>query len=119
MPGRAASPRLPSTTKAPKVKRDKTQNNHVTLFGPPGAAVASAPLPQRDETPGSATILTLTFSMCRWPIGDPAETGFTLCGRRKEGTGPYCKEHAQVAYRPDPSKAKRKRSPHIPAEVSA
>jgi len=37
--------------------------------------------------------------MCKWPIGDPLMDGFTYCGRRTDG-GPYCHEHAQVAYKP-------------------
>lgn len=52
-----------------------------------------------DEAPGTATILTLFDHMCKWPIGDPALAGFTYCGRRTNA-GPYCHEHAQVAYLP-------------------
>jgi GcrA cell cycle regulator len=35
--------------------------------------------------------------MCRWPIGDPLEDGFTFCGRPAERS--YCGQHAQIAYR--------------------
>jgi len=52
------------------------------------------------ETPGSATIHTLGAHMCKWPIGDPAEDSFTFCGRRAGGEGPYCADHARVAYAP-------------------
>ena len=52
-----------------------------------------------DEAPGSATILTLVNHMCKWPIGDPATATFTFCGRRASD-GPYCGEHARVAYQP-------------------
>ena len=51
----------------------------------------------RAEEPGSATVLTLGAHMCKWPIGDPSMDNFTFCGRRT-GEGPYCNEHAQVAY---------------------
>src|SRR5215831_13067232 len=51
------------------------------------------------EEPGSATVLTLGAHMCKWPIGDPSSDNFTFCGRRT-GEGPYCHEHAQVAYQP-------------------
>ena len=73
------------------------------------AAVAptiSAPqmVVERRETPGSATVLTLGACICKWPIGDPASTEFTFCGRRAS-QGPYCGEHAQVAYQPAPKKA--------------
>jgi GcrA cell cycle regulator len=51
------------------------------------------------EEPGSATVLTLGAHMCKWPIGDPATDEFTFCGRRA-GEGPYCNEHARMAYQP-------------------
>jgi GcrA cell cycle regulator len=52
------------------------------------------------EEPGSATVLTLGAHMCKWPIGDPATDGFTFCGRRSDGDGPYCVNHARIAYQP-------------------
>jgi GcrA cell cycle regulator len=58
------------------------------------------------EEPGSATVLTLGAHMCKWPIGDPATDSFTFCGRRS-GEGPYCAEHARMAYQPQQT---RKRS---------
>ncbi|HEY3696148.1 GcrA family cell cycle regulator [Phenylobacterium sp.] len=66
----------------------------------PMAAVPEAP-PVRyvDEAPGSATVLTLGAHMCKWPIGDPSLETFTFCGRRASD-GPYCNEHARVAYQP-------------------
>ena len=68
-------------------------------------AVASAsPAPTTPvvyvEEPGSATVLTLGAHMCKWPIGDPSSDGFTFCGRRTGAEGPYCIEHARVAYQP-------------------
>jgi GcrA cell cycle regulator len=59
------------------------------------------------EEPGSATVLTLGAHMCKWPIGDPATDDFTFCGRRTGQDGPYCAEHARVAYQPQ---QQRKRS---------
>ena len=55
------------------------------------------------EEPGSATVLTLGAHMCKWPIGDPSSDGFTFCGRRSS-EGPYCGEHARVAYQPQQKK---------------
>jgi GcrA cell cycle regulator len=70
--------------------------------------MAPAPSPVRyvDEAPGTATVLTLGAHMCKWPIGDPALDTFTFCGRRSGGEGPYCHEHAQVAYQPAQAKKK-------------
>ncbi len=52
---------------------------------------------------GIATVLTLGAHMCKWPIGDPSSDGFTFCGRR-QSEGPYCAEHARVAYQPAQAK---------------
>ena len=71
----------------------------------PVAAAAAVPAPRYvDEAPGSATVLTLGAHMCKWPIGDPALETFTFCGRRTGGEGPYCGEHARVAYQPAQTK---------------
>ena len=69
--------------------------------------LTAQPTPVRyvDEAPGTATVLTLGAHMCKWPIGDPALDNFTFCGRRS-GEGPYCVEHAQVAYQPPQTKKK-------------
>jgi GcrA cell cycle regulator len=67
----------------------------------PAVQAEAMPSPVRyiDEAPGSATVLTLGAHMCKWPIGDPSSDGFTFCGRR-QSEGPYCVEHARVAYQP-------------------
>ena len=59
-----------------------------------------------DEGPGVATSLTLGRHMCKWPIGDPSLDSFTFCGRRSEEHGPYCHDHATVAYQPAQAKKK-------------
>ena len=70
-------------------------------------APAQAPRPVTYvEAPGTATVLTLGAHMCKWPIGDPSTDGFTFCGRRSGGEGPYCNEHARVAYQPQQTKKK-------------
>jgi GcrA cell cycle regulator len=61
------------------------------------------------EETGSATVLTLGSHMCKWPIGDPSSDGFTFCGRASS-EGPYCVQHARVAYQAQPKKTPGKRS---------
>lgn len=62
------------------------------------------PLPaEPPEGPGLCTILSIGAHMCRWPIGDPQDEGFTLCGRRS-GDATYCPGHAQRAYSPPSDK---------------
>jgi GcrA cell cycle regulator len=46
------------------------------------------------------TILELSSSMCRWPIGDPTNAEFRFCGCRAMGSLPYCQDHARVAFQP-------------------
>lgn len=76
---------------------------------PSTAAAAQAPTFSAptvyNEEPGSATVLTLGAHMCKWPIGDPATDSFSFCGRRSSD-GPYCGEHARVAYQPQQKKVR-------------
>ncbi len=78
----------------------------------PEPAVVTAPQPPAvfacEET-GSATVLTLGSHMCKWPIGDPSSDSFSFCGRASS-EGPYCVQHARVAYQAQPRKVPGKRS---------
>src|ERR1044071_7443081 len=61
----------------------------------------------QDESPGSATVLTLGAHMCKWPIGDPSSDSFTFCGKRSDEGHPYCFDHSRVASQPQqPGKKK-------------
>ncbi|WP_300376112.1 GcrA family cell cycle regulator [Henriciella sp.] len=70
-------------------------------------AISSALQPAPVADGEAATILTLRDSMCKWPIGDPADPKFAFCGRKAD-CGPYCGEHAKVAFQPQ-RKRDRKR----------
>src|ERR1700760_1375049 len=56
------------------------------------------------DLPGTATVLTLGAHICKWPIGDPSTDEFSFCGRVASQEGPYCIEHARVAYQPPQKK---------------
>jgi GcrA cell cycle regulator len=71
----------------------------------PHAVPAARPAPFV-ELPGTATVLTLGAHMCKWPIGDPSSSDFTFCGRRAGDEGPYCVDHARLAYQPPQGKKK-------------
>ena len=71
-------------------------------------AIVSALQPAPVADGEAATILTLRDSMCKWPIGDPADPKFAFCGRKSD-CGPYCSEHAKVAFQPQ-RKRDRKRN---------
>jgi GcrA cell cycle regulator len=59
-------------------------------------------------------VLTLNESMCKFPIGDPTDADFAFCGRGVSG-GPYCADHARLAYQP--SQAKKRRAAGAPDEL--
>ena len=75
------------TFEAPRVRRSDQQ------------VIASVLQPAPVADGEAATILTLRDSMCKWPIGDPADPKFAFCGRKAD-CGPYCAEHAKVAFQP-------------------
>jgi GcrA cell cycle regulator len=91
---KAPRPPRPASTPAPR----RHAEHHMNAMPAPVFYV---------EEPGSATVLTLGAHMCKWPIGDPASDGFTFCGRRADSDGPYCVNHARIAYQPQQA---RKRS---------
>jgi len=45
-----------------------------------------------------ASILTLTDTTCKWPIGEPGTEDFHFCGHNPRGGSPYCEYHSRVAY---------------------
>jgi GcrA cell cycle regulator len=81
-----------SAQKPARLPPEPTQRN-----AEKAALIALPPKPLADGE--AASILTLRDSMCKWPIGDPADPKFAFCGRKASG-GPYCSEHAKVAFQP-------------------
>jgi GcrA cell cycle regulator len=105
-----ATPSKPARTtfKAPRPARPaaaapSAPRRLAELVANPHGQTHTPPVRYVDETPGTATVLTLGAHMCKWPIGDPSMDNFTFCGRRA-GDGPYCEEHSQVAYQPAQAK---------------
>jgi GcrA cell cycle regulator len=70
--------------------------------------------PVKFEDGRAANVLTLNESMCKFPIGDPTDPEFAFCGRGAAG-GPYCADHARLAYQP--SQAKKRRQNGAPDEL--
>jgi GcrA cell cycle regulator len=84
----------------PRVQRETRSRRGVERRAP----APSRSAPTRVPTPpppsvGAATILTVRRGQCRWPIGDPRDGGFSLCGCSSV-RGAYCAGHAELAYRP-------------------
>jgi GcrA cell cycle regulator len=85
-----------------------------------GGAPRKADGPARGFTPvltieafPTATVLTLTETSCRWPIGHPDQAEFGFCGRGRAGRGPYCEGHGPIALRHREVGMKRKEIDHI------
>ncbi|PIR86528.1 hypothetical protein COU13_00435 [Candidatus Kaiserbacteria bacterium CG10_big_fil_rev_8_21_14_0_10_43_70] len=57
-----------------------------------------------------ASILTLTETRCRWPIGFPREEDFHFCGKECAKEVSYCNYHANIAYQPVRTRRRSKRS---------
>jgi GcrA cell cycle regulator len=96
-----------------RVQRPRTQTP--TSPSAPRLRVAS-PAPYEPDVPvleplvldtgATATVLTLNDRMCKWPIGDPTDNTFAFCGRGA-CSGPYCSEHARLAYQPSQARKRR------------
>ncbi|MBL8557864.1 MAG: GcrA cell cycle regulator [Hyphomonadaceae bacterium] len=61
--------------------------------------------PLKAEDGSVTTVLTLSDSVCKWPIGDPTDATFAFCGRSSTGT--YCPDHASLAFQPQQPRKKR------------
>jgi GcrA cell cycle regulator len=104
---KAPRPARPAATTVPAPRRPPPQPQTVHEVAPVAATPHQPPaLARQPEERGVATVLTLGAHMCKWPIGDPATDDFSFCGRRSSEEGPYCVEHARVAYQPQQIKKK-------------
>ncbi|SFN91397.1 Global cell cycle regulator GcrA [Cohaesibacter marisflavi] len=117
------SGRAKTTTTAPRPRRPRNQQtsrpartSSSSTAAPSVGATAlkvesqpqSAPQPKAVKNPQAdpvvvpiskrASILTLTETTCKWPIGDPGDTDFHFCGHKSESGSPYCKYHSEIAY---------------------
>ena len=95
-------------TARPALPRASKPSERSVVAAEKAAMAALPPMPLKDGE--AATILTIRDSMCKWPIGDPADPAFAFCGRKAD-CGPYCKEHAKIAFQPA-RKRERKKSEH-------
>jgi GcrA cell cycle regulator len=56
------------------------------------------------------SILELTESKCKWPIGDPSSVDFFFCGGKTVEGLPYCGHHSRVAYQPAADRRRDRRA---------
>lgn len=62
------------------------------LYVAPAAAELFIPEDKR------LSLLQLSESTCKWPIGDPLTKDFYFCGQHSLESGPYCEFHSRRAY---------------------
>ena len=55
------------------------------------------------------SLMELTESICKWPIGNPGDQEFRFCGNPSDQGQPYCTDHMTMAYQPASSKRGRDR----------
>jgi hypothetical protein len=75
---------------------DKTAEGPEPLWPKPALEKAA----RRASGRKVVTTATLTSRTCKWPIGDPVETGFHYCGKMPRVGSPYCVAHDQMSYQP-------------------
>lgn len=99
---------LPSTAvrlrpkPAPRLEERPVPVPPVPALVAPAATVRPSSRPADVVVPFSTrvTIMELRDTMCRWPLGDPPSADFRYCGCRCGPLGPYCEEHARLAFQP-------------------
>lgn len=53
-----------------------------------------------DVSPDACTLMELTDTSCRWPMGHPDKDDFRFCGTDCDPAhGPYCRRHMRLAYK--------------------
>jgi GcrA cell cycle regulator len=82
----------------PRVRRPRRL---LRLFGAgapdlaPDASAAEAPI----ESAHRCSLIEIGHDKCRWPLGDPQQADFVLCGNDALRGFSYCVGHARMAYR--------------------
>ncbi|WP_131113237.1 GcrA family cell cycle regulator [Lichenihabitans psoromatis] len=92
-PQKAEQDRMPSPLSAQPLVEPEPETE--TVAAPVATPIADVVIPFSTRV----TIMDLRESMCRWPIGDPASAEFRYCGS-KSALGPYCMDHARLAFQP-------------------
>lgn len=101
-PSAGAAPTVGATALKPEVKPQATPKPKVEARPEEDSVVI--PISKR------ASILTLTETTCKWPIGDPGDNDFHFCGNKSEAGAPYCKYHAEIAYQPSADRRRVKKA---------
>jgi GcrA cell cycle regulator len=108
-PPRLARPKpQPQTHTSPAARSPSKPKEAAKAQVPARIKPAAEITPQRLENGDMVTVMSVKDSMCKWPIGDPADPNFGFCGHKTDGSSPYCAEHAALAFQPSKKRRERK-----------
>ncbi len=90
---------------------------------PPELHAARQPRPPRPQEvpPPEArmvSLLELQPGDCKWPIGDPVQTGFGFCGAKRFASFCYCQHHVALAYIPAKKRGDAPKAPALHSGVN-
>jgi GcrA cell cycle regulator len=89
-----------STRSTPRASRMPPPLTPKALQFPVGSQPADEQSPLILPNGNFVTTLTLNSRTCRWPVGDPTESGFHYCGQPPKSPRPYCDAHERKSYQP-------------------
>jgi GcrA cell cycle regulator len=102
--GQTESPAPPGATglSSFKRKRGRQESKGFRLGSVAPSKVAPyVERPSENDPPPEKrlTVLQLSGTTCKWPIGTPGEPGFGFCGKKIKANSkpPYCDEHACIS----------------------
>lgn len=92
--GQEARPHRPATIGNTALAQEPEEAPEEAPAPAPETTATVLPMAQR------CTIMNLTESTCRWPMGEPGTESFHFCGGKSNPGMPYCAHHARIAYQP-------------------
>ncbi|UXM94781.1 GcrA cell cycle regulator [Bartonella sp. HY329] len=92
----------PQTEREPRPQTTFSSSSVKVDFSANAAADFDASLADSNIVPmkRNLTLLQLTESTCKWPIGDPLNEDFHFCGADSGESSPYCSFHSKIAFQP-------------------
>lgn len=103
---------VPASSNRPKNRPKRKKMEGVTLAGPRAGSgkkdkTRYIPIPHIPDCVRENSILSLTSTQCRYPIGDPRDADFGFCADKCDVLETYCEHHKQVCTQPLPDRQKK------------
>jgi GcrA cell cycle regulator len=73
----------------------------VRRIRPPNPPKPPAPVFQQQQQLQPVTWMSEGHRLCQWPHGTPGHPDFGFCGMRALPDKPYCRQHCDLAYKPE------------------